>query len=107
MSQGPIVGFDPPLEPEPLPELEPLLEAEPLELDPPLELELEPPPPICIAMVPVVVGLVVCGVMDNVPPETQYAYAVPPEFVKVPLPDVLYVSVVDALLDTTPSPPGC
>jgi hypothetical protein len=87
MSQGPWVGFiEPLLEPEPPPELELPLEPEPL-LEPELlELEL---PPICMVMVPVVIGFIVCGVIDNMPPDAQYAKAVPPEFVNALLPEVI------------------
>jgi hypothetical protein len=55
----------------------------------PLELfELLEPPIPWRAMVPIVVGLVGCGVTVSMPPETQYENFVPSEFVSV-FPDVV------------------
>jgi hypothetical protein len=116
MSQGPLVLAPPelPLEPELLlePELPPepelLLEpALPLEPELPLEpaLPLEPEPLLdWTTIVPVVVGLVVCGVMVNVFPETQYEYGV--VLIVIALPEVVKLPLVDGAPDTTPIPPA-
>jgi len=57
-------------------------------------------------IVPVVVGLVLCGVMVSVFPETQYEYCVLLSVV-TRLPEVVYVPLADAYGDTTPIPPVC
>jgi hypothetical protein len=67
------------------------------------ELALELPAP-CSTTVPIVVGLAGCGVTVRVLPDTQYEYFVPPALVSAPLAAV-YMSLVVASIDTTPSPP--
>jgi hypothetical protein len=61
-------------------------------------------------IVPVVVGLVGCGVMVSVLPETQYEYGVlyrPLCEVVSVLPEVVYSAIVVAIMFTTPIPPVC
>jgi hypothetical protein len=53
-----------------------------------VELALEPEPPFCKSTVPVVIGLVVCGVQLAVFPVTQYEYCEPAPVVTA-LPDVV------------------
>jgi hypothetical protein len=55
-------------------------------------------------MVPVVVGIVLCGVRGNVLSETQYEYRLPSSVVPT-LPEVVNKPLVDGLGDTNPIPP--
>ena len=57
-------------------------------------------------MVPVIVGLVLCGVMVSVFAETQYEYFLPSSFVPT-LPEVINWPVVDGAEETNPIVPFC
>src|SRR3569832_1567010 len=84
MSQGPSMRVPDPDPPEPVPDLPPVGAPPEPELLPPLPppppLPVAPPLPVeepfCSTMVPVIVGLLLCGVSVSLPPATQYAYCV-------------------------------
>jgi hypothetical protein len=74
---------------------------------PPLLVPPEPVVPLFWSTtVPVMVGLVLCGVMVSVFSETQYEYFMVSSVVSTLL-EVVYMPLADAKKDTNPIPPDC